>query len=206
MDKRVVKYIKKRSAQWDIPFPEDVEQRLVDIERSFSQKNIRVKFVFDSYNGNILNACAGFFQSSPIRVYQEWAAYLILRGDNADVKNAFLCTIGHELTHQEGKDISPFRHFLNIRFIAWVNEIHADFGAEDKMLEQSRSCLIAAMKFKQSQKKKDRDSCTHPSWKRRIHYAESFEIFDEKLIRQIAKDTRCKDKKIIQKVVNYYTK
>ena len=47
MDKRIVKYIKKRSAQWGIPFPEDTEQRLADIEKLFSQKNIRVKLVFD---------------------------------------------------------------------------------------------------------------------------------------------------------------
>ena len=151
-----------------------------------------IKFsTFPSLNNGSLGANAGF---SHIIFSLEWAAYLVLKNDKT-VWNAFLCSIGHELTHRDGNDINSFLHPINIRFIAWANEVHADFESENKMLGQSRSRLIAAMKFKYSQKEQDQDSCSHPSWKRRIHYAENFETFDEKLIRQIAKDARLQKRK-----------
>lgn len=203
VDDKVMKHVKMRAREWDIPLPDNAEARIACIEERFRKKGILIKFsTFPSLNNGSLGANAGF---THIIFSLEWAAYLVLKNDKT-VWNAFLCSIGHELTHRDGNDINPFLHPINIRFIAWANEVHADFESENKMLGQSRSRLIAAMKFKYSQKEQDQDSCSHPSWKRRIHYAENFETFDEKLIRQIAKDARCKNKKLIQEVIDHYTK
>lgn len=206
MDEKVLKHVVQRSKEWGIPLPSNVQDILANIEDSFQEKGILLRFSEGrGLSSDKLGANAGLFRSSFIMLTPEWAAYLVLKNSDV-VQNAFLSTVGHEMTHKEGKDINPFRHLLNIKFVAWTNEVHADFGAKNKMLQNSHARLISALKFKLSQKVNDCEDCSHPSWKRRIHYAENFETFDEKLIRQIAKDARCKNKKLIQKVIDHYTK
>lgn len=206
MDEKVLRHVVQRSEEWDISLPLNTQDILTNIEDSFQKKGIHLRFANGrGLSSDKLGANAGLFRSSFIVLTPEWAAYLVLKNSDI-VQNAFLSTVGHEMTHKEGKDINPFRHLLNIRFVAWTNEVHADFGAKNKMLQNSHARLISALKFKLSQKVNDCEDCSHPSWKRRIHYAENFETFDEKLIRQIAGDAKCKNKKLIQKVIDHYTK
>ena len=89
-----------------------------------------------------------------------------------------------------------------MHFVLWCREVHADFGAAKIMAEGNREKLIAGMRYKQKavrssdyavdlllKRKPDTtpisatsDSFCHPSWERRIKYAETG-AFDENLIR-----------------------
>lgn len=132
----------------------------------------------------------------------EWATQLVLY-NSVETHNAFLITIGHELTHKDC-DIFFLKHGLrNIRFVAWVNEVHADFGATQKMANNNRQELVNSMKYKKSYKEEDKDKTNHPSWERRIYYAEHFD-FGKELIQQIAKDAGCKNQKIINRVCQHF--
>lgn len=113
-----------------------------------------------------------------------------------------MITIGHELTHKE-KDFFSFRYILSYKFISWVNEVHADFGAAEKMADSSRNKLILSMKYKLSLKQTDNDSPTHPSWEKRLDYVSNYD-FDETLIRKIAEDTGCQNEILINKIISYY--
>ena len=93
--------------------------------------------------------------------------------------------------------------FSRFFFIAYVNELYADFGAAEKMANSSRQKLLDAMEYKKARKNKDEGTCDHPSWAQRIYYAEHYD-FGEELIRQIAKDTGCNNQKIIDKVCKHY--
>ena len=116
-------------------------------------------------------------------------------------------TLGHELTHREN-DLNPWWHLgRNQKFVAYTNEVHADFGAAVKFGESNSAMQIQAMEHKRKTKEKagkqDIANNCHPSWKRRIEYIQS-KHFDEKLIRQIAADVGCTNEKLIQKVINHF--
>lgn len=80
-----------------------------------------------------------------------------------------------------------------MRFMNWINEIHADFGGTQKMADSSRQRLLASIKYEKNIHQ-SLDDDFHPSWDRR------------ELIDQIAKDAGCEDAKFIDKVKNcgYY--
>ena len=101
------------------------------------------------------------------------------------------------------KDFFSFRYILSYKFISWVNEVHADFGAAEKMADSSRNKLILSMKYKLSLKQTDNDSPTHPSWEKRLDYVSNYD-FDETLIRKIAEDTGCQNEILINKIISYY--
>lgn len=83
------------------------------------------------FNPNALNADAGYRKHACIKATPKWATQLVLF-HSEEVHNTFLITIGHELTHKDC-DIFFLRHEPQyIRFIAYVNELHADFGAAEK--------------------------------------------------------------------------
>ena len=123
---------------------------------------------------------------------------------NNEIKDAFTITIGHERVHLE-KDFfykKPINKFGK-KFVNWVNEVHADFGAAEKMADSSRDKLILSMKYKLSLKQTDNDSPTHPSWKRRLEYASNYD-FNEALIQRIATDTGCDNEVLINNINAYY--
>ena len=88
-------------------------------------------------------------------------------------------------------------------FINYVNEVHADFGAAEKMVDSDRHKLILSMEYKLSLKQTDNDSPTHPSWKRRLEYASNYD-FNEALIQRIATDTGCDNEVLINNINAYY--
>lgn len=148
---------------------------------------------------NILSACA--ISPDHILASQEWAIRLFL---NNEIKDAFTITIGHERVHLE-KDFfykKPINKFGK-KFVNWVNEVHADFGAAEKMADSSRNKLILSMKYKLSLKQTDNDSPTHPSWEKRLDYVSNYD-FDETLIRKIAENTGCQNEILINKIISYY--
>ena len=196
----VRKRIQNRSKDWNIPIPSNYRTNL----NQYTHLNILngnrlvYSWAYDS-GSKVINATALLHKI--ILVNAEWAARLALIEDQ-DTKDAFMITIGHELTHKE-KDFFSFRYILSYKFISWVNEVHADFGAAEKMADSSRDKLILSMKYKLSLKQTDNDSPTHPSWKRRLKYASNYD-FDETLIRKIADDIGCHNEFLINKITSYY--
>ena len=163
-----------------------------------NENRLVYSWAYDS-GSKVINATALLHKI--ILVNAEWAARLALIEDQ-DTKDAFMITIGHELTHKE-KDFFSFRYILSYKFISWVNEVHADFGAAEKMADSSRNKLILSMKYKLSLKQTDNDSPTHPSWEKRLDYVSNYD-FDETLIRKIAEDTGCQNEILINKIISYY--
>lgn len=145
---------------------------------------------------------AGYRKNSPIVATPGWATKLVF-DDSYDTQNAFIMTLGHELTHKEN-DINPWRYLgRNQTFVAYSNEVHADFGAIVKFAESDRNKQIQAMEYKLNLKKDDKPSLAHPSWRQRIEYVKNYD-FDEILIRKIAEDTNCHNEKLIQKVIEHF--
>lgn len=202
------RYIKKRAIELNITIPNNYEAIL------FDYKDIVRKYGYDlefkakrGMSLNTLNANAGFGNSNII-ASPEWAVQLILIGSD-NVKNAFKDTLGHELTHKEN-DIMIFRYGLSaVSFVAHVNEVHADFGGIEKLLNSSRDKALNAMYFKYNFKMQNNNTdihtMSHPSWKQRINYIQKYN-FDNELIEQIAADVNYKNSNVIKKVCMHYNK
>lgn len=144
--------------------------------------------------------------SNTIVLNVAWATQIILH-DNNDTKNAFLITIGHELTHKE-PEYPCYNLFGSERkFSHWVQEVHADFSGTLKLGNSKRKNLVESCEYKKEYKEsignKDKDSSSHPSWKKRIEYAKHYN-FNTELIKQIALDVNCKNQKLIDKVCDFY--
>lgn len=131
-----------------------------------------------------------------------WALRLIFYNDES-TWNAFRITIGHELTHKDGDYFSFRIRKRDRKFISRVGEVHADFGAAEKMAACSRQKLLDSTRYKKALKKKDKGDFAHPSWERREYYVTNFN-FDEKLIRQIARDVGCLNERLIEKITQFY--
>lgn len=132
----------------------------------------------------------------------KWATQVILY-DNESTLNALKATIGHELTHKGGDFFSIPLGLKAYRFIAQTNEVHADFGAAQKMLNGGRTALLQAIKYKQDLVTGKDGDCTHPSWQRRYHYAANYN-FNEELVCKIAEDVGCKNRKLIRQIISHY--
>ena len=154
-----------------------------------------------------------------ILVSPEWATKLLLYNDEA-TQNAFLITLGHEITHNEGDFPDINYRKGDKRFINWVNEVHADFGAAEKMVNSDRQKLKDSMQYKMDAKKKPRckflnnfikkvlnllhsDEYTHPTWETRLEYAKTG-AFNKALIEAIAKQTGCTNNKLINDISKFY--
>lgn len=89
------------------------------------------KIIFSWLTGhNTKNLNASAARKGRILVNLSWAMR-ILEYDNEDTLNAFKATIGHELTHKDNDlKISSFSEFTELRFLSWVNEVHADFSSK----------------------------------------------------------------------------
>lgn len=192
--------IQNRAIDWNIPIPSNY---IINLDQ-YKHLNILngnylvYSWAYDS-GSKVINATAFLYKT--ILVNAEWAARLALIEDQ-DTKDAFMITIGHELTHK-AKDFFSLRYILSYKFISWVNEVHADFGATQKMFFSDRTKLIKSIQYKLSLKTKDDDGFLHPSWKKRLEYASDYD-FNETLIRKIADDTGCHNELLIKKITSYY--
>ena len=164
---------------------------------------------------SLLSASA--HQPNYIIASPEWASRLFLF-DSEATRNAFSITLGHETTHTEGDFSTKGFHGKNKKFINWVNEVHADFGAAQKMVNSNKEKLLESIDYKINTKKPKKNillilleklvlhfinESTHPSWKQRRAYAETG-AFNRKLIEKIASHIGCVDKNLIIDVVNHY--
>lgn len=192
-------YLVKRASELKTELPNDYINTLHNIKNIDNNKIIFSYFISGYRNElNANSALKGYIIFS-----YEWAARYILISDNI-IKIAFLQTVGHELTHKDG-DFPILKYGVNyIKFIAYVNEVHADFGSAQKMLNSNRKQLLQSMLYKQSQFSNiDKGDYAHPSWEKRIYYVKHFN-FAKTLIRQIMYDINCLNDVIIDDVSSYF--
>lgn len=184
-------------------YPDNAAEILKKTMKYFKKKNINIFFsTFFHENQDYLNANAGYGRM-PIALNAEWAAHIVLKGHKPEVQNALLCTIGHELTHKDG-DLYPTFRKKNNKFIFWVNEMHADYGSAQKMVNSERIRLLSAMEYKLSQKKSDTEGSDHPSWRKRIYYVKNFETFGDELINRVFSDTQCESEELLEKAKKHF--
>lgn len=156
------------------------------------------KSIFDSVNAN-----SAFFNI--ILVNYGWALHLI-RNQNEETDNDFRITIGHELGHKAGDFPISMKYLFSrnaMKLIFWSNEVQHDFYAAKIMVNCSRDALISSMKYKIKLKKNNKSDLSHPSWVKRLYYAEHFD-FNEDLIKQIAIDTKCDNFELVKEIVDFY--
>lgn len=218
LDRFLIKaHIIHRSKKLNKSIPNDISTKIDEYENMFAPGNsIKFSFIKDGFFV-ILNGRA--IGSNGILLTPEWAARLLLY-DNDITQNAFLITLGHEITHTEGDFSSKKLKENDKKFVNWVNEIHADFGAAKKMVKCDRQKLMASIQYKMDAKKEPRckllnkyikkalnlmhsDEYTHPTWETRLEYASNYD-FDENLIKRIASETGCTNDALIKEICAYY--
>lgn len=175
------------------------KKQILNQYRNINGNCILFSWLFN-HDTKTLNASALFYKL--ILISPEWAVRLVLF-DDEETKNAFKITLGHELTHKDGDYFKLLSFGKNKRFVNYTNEVHADFGAAEKMVNSDRKKLIASMNYKLSLKANNKNTNDHPSWNTRKYYAENYN-FNKKLIERIAKDVGCNNKDLIEKVCEYY--
>ena len=181
--------------------PDNYLEILQKYERMKCPKRMKIKFswLFDIMP-HILNSHVFF--NKYIVMNSKWATRLLLCDDD-ETNNAFNITVGHEITHTEDQ-FCPFKFGIkSIKFIAWVNEVQADFGGTEKMADGSREKLLASIEYKKKLHIDSSDTNSHPSWDRREKYAREYD-FDSELVRKIAEDVGFNDQKIIDRVCEHY--
>lgn len=153
-----------------------------------------------------LHAVSGY---KTISVTPGWAAQLVLH-NTADTNNAFMIMIGHEMSHDDNTGLPVWTYIFLIpywKFLRHVREVYCDFSGTRKIGNSSREIFVKSIDYKIDFKKRileaDISDFTHPSWERRRYYAENFD-FGEKLIRQIAKDVKCRNQWLINSVIRSY--
>lgn len=203
------KYIKNKAHEKNISLPDNYLDELYAYCSLIKEFNRRLSFRKGrNLPENRLGCNAGYLKCSTIVATPEWA-FRLTAINTENVRLAFLMSLGHELSHKEN-DLNPFFYIIfknGVKFISYVNEIHADFGATQKFANYQRITQVNAMLYKVEAKKEykipDRAKNGHPSWRQRIEYVKNYD-FDKKLIRKIAKDTNCNNEKLIQKVIEHF--
>lgn len=196
-------HIKRSARRHNIKVPKNIEALLsVALTNVSLPEGMKIVFSWLIDNGSkTLNASAIF--PGKIILNSEWAAHLVLLGKDETI-NAFQATIGHELTHNDNDYLFIELFTKDKKFINWVNEVHADFGSCEKCFQNAREKVFYAMNYKRKYKgERDKDSSTHPSWKRREEYILNYD-FNDLLICKIAEDVGCKNLKLICNVSRHF--
>lgn len=203
MRKKCVDYIEERQKiLGDIP-KIDISDRLEKLKNFYREKDIIIKFAPDYPDNPHLNAHITRSKKKVVIFSSEWAFQLILK-NCIEAEMGFIYTLGHELTHKE-IDIFPLKYPHCCKFIAWVNEMHADYGSSIKVFNGDTQKTVKAMNFVGSFNNYDIEDFSHPSWVRRLYYIQKYPLWGEDLIRRIARDTKCFNEGIIRKIINHYT-
>lgn len=179
----------------------NINQRLLEANKISFVKNTKIVFVW-MLSGFSIHPDAMSVFPGLIAVNAEWAARLVLL-DREEIRDSYIYTIGHEMTHQSGDYVFWEAFTKDKRFVNWVAEVHADYGGAVYAFEGDVQRAIASIEYKAIDNKKDRDRQAHPSWRHREEYLK-VKTFDRKLIQRIAKDTGCINEELINSVSKYY--
>lgn len=204
INKRTKQYIFYKAEKENIVVPRNYNEILQFYYDIVAKHGHTLKFPYNScLTRENLNANSGLFKHSSIIATPEWAFQLVCNNESAHI--AFLMTLGHELTHKE-KDLFPPIYGCGTKFVAWVNEVHADFGGVQKMLTGNRKIALETIEYKIQQKqyqKKQSQDAWHPSWTHRKYYIKNYN-FNADLIRQIAEDVKYHNKYIVNHVSSHF--
>ena len=194
-------YIWKKAKREHIQLPKNYEDKLQKYYDIVHKQGYKLIFpLVSNMNRKLLDANASFLKI--IIATPEWA-YQLITNSNKELENKFLITLGHELTHKDGKDISLFKYGIrSSKFVAWVNEVHADFGSVEKVENCNREMLINSF-LTRGKYTEHGDRRSHPSNKRRLEYVQKYNFNDE-LIEKIARDAGCQNQKIINAVKKHF--
>lgn len=131
--------IEKRAKKLNIIIEKSIDEVLDKYEDMGNEKNISIHFFVlkETFTKELL---ASLTWNKKMVLNPEWSIQLIL--DNKNAENAFLITLGHEITHKDGDFPNKGAHYKNKKFINWVNEVHADFGGAEKMVNSDRQKLV----------------------------------------------------------------
>ena len=202
VDRTLIKiYIFIRVLQCNIKRYEDVNVILDKYENLIKGQHYELKFSF-FYDFITTQESMCLTRANTIVANPAWAAKLVLF-NNPEIEGVFFITAGHEMTHIEKEFSDKHLNAKNRKFVKWVNEVHADFAAAEKMVGSSKEKLIKSIDYKIAVKPNNTDSPSHPSWKQRKLYAE-IGAFNRKLIDIIALDTDCTNITLIEEVSCFY--
>lgn len=181
----------------------DYVKLLEDELTQFSDWTGKIKYAwFWSAGVHVPNASATI--PGHILINAEWANRIVTENNNPNMHDAFRMTVFHEVTHQENDFFLLEFLTVNSKFVNWVNEIYADFGGAKKAFDGDVDRTLKSLTYKLlCKKKRDKDTRSHPSWRRRIQYIENYD-FDDKLIAKVALDVGCKNSRLIGAIVNHF--
>ena len=91
-----------------------------------------------------------------------WAVKLVINNDE-DTHNAFLVTLGHEISHRLEYKSKLLLNPRDRKFVNWVNEVHCDFSGAELMVQANRERFVDSIRYKYSLKPNNKDSQSHPS-------------------------------------------
>ena len=179
------------------------KQILHEMVDKYKSHNVKIAYLWLwDFGGKVPNASSTI--PGIIMLNAKWAEILIAHNKEDHVRDAFELTIWHEMAHQNGDYffVEPFSK--SSRFVYWVNEIHADFWGVKNAFSGDVERGIRAMNFKRACKKgHDKDMHSHPSWGNRIRFITKYD-FNEVLIQKIAKETKCENQELIDRLCSYY--
>lgn len=148
-----------------------------------------------------------------VMVNPYWIKEIVSCSNNVLPQNAFYQTLGHEISHTLYRlppEIYGIKYYRKIKnytgnFIAWINELYADFNSIKIIFDGNRSKGIECFcyKIEQFQIDKTLDTKSHPSLKRRLYYIQNYD-FTEALIRDIATYLQYPTDTEILQVVSYF--
>ena len=198
----LIRYCILLEAKKNIKIPESYIEILDRYIKLGNAARTKILFSRLSSNSPLLSA-SGVFKGY-IVFNAAWAIRVVFY-DNEETLNAFKATIGHELTHQEKEMKVWSANYFTYLFKKRVNEVHADFGAVPKMLNNNRELALKAIEYKDNLKKKEKDSkfSDHPTWEQRYNYIKNYN-FNKELIYKIADDMNYHNETIIEMVCEYY--
>lgn len=194
-------YIYSKAKKSKLSNYDDVDSVLNKYENNLNIEQINFSFYF-LYDTFTESESMCITKHNKILANPAWAAKMVLFY-STKVEKVFFITVGHEITHIEKEFSFKCLHAEERKFVRWTNEIHADFGAAEKMANSNRHELLEVIDYKINQKLYNKDSNSHPSWKHRKGYVENYD-FDINLINKIANDTDCINKELIEDICDHY--
>lgn len=84
-----------------------------------------------------------------------------------------------------------------------MQEVYCDFYGTSAFANKEKNKLISSIIYKIQDKDQNYSDISHPSWNKRLEYAK-IGSFNDKLIIQIYKDSGCKNKRALNKALNFY--
>lgn len=127
----------------------------------------------------------------------------LLLSDETKYNMFFKLSVGHEISHLNINFKCETENKKEQKFLYWIEEVYCDFNATSIVGVKDKQILTEFIETKLKLKPHNKETKTHLSWKQRLTYAQTGK-FDEHLIRQIYKDSGCKNNILLSEVIDFY--